>query len=398
MGRSREAISTIKGYYYQFDYYILQLLQLHNNKDSVRIEGVEDVDILTSTEVKAVQCKYFEGTKCAPSIVGKAIRPMLRHFSMNKDAKYNYSLYGHYCTGVDSIQIPLTVKYIKDKFFTYNENRKKHELHKELKLSDFDLASFLNRLELHLTAVTYEAQIEKIIACLQAEFRCNEFDARYFYYNNAIAFVKKIAVKKSMASRTITKELFCKAIETRKDLFDKWYIEYIGYEKFYKAIRKQWFSSLNISPYHRFFLIECDSVISDMEIATVIMRISEKWSKLSLREKIPFCPYVYLHGLSKIRLAGVKHILLENDFHIWDGYEFKDAVFAPSSLTRKVGYHMGVKVKMINQINQIQAVLKACSGFKRLYQFYLKKPFYTVKNYDHQDFQIQNTNDLLKIV
>ena len=112
MDRSREAISTIKGYYYQFDYYILQLLKLHNKKDSVRIEGVEDVDILTSTEVKAVQCKYFEGTKCVPSIIGKAIRPMLMHFSKYKNAKYNYSLYGHYSVGEDSIQIPLTVDYI----------------------------------------------------------------------------------------------------------------------------------------------------------------------------------------------------------------------------------------------------------------------------------------------
>lgn len=398
MVRSREAISTIKGYYYQFDYYILQLLQLPNNKDSVIIEGVEDVDILTSAEIKAVQCKYYEGTRCSPSIVGKAIRPMLMHFSMNKGAKYNYSLYGHYSAGEDAIQIPLTVEYIKDKFFTYKENRKKHELHKELNLSDFDLASFLMRLEIHLTADTYETQIEKIIACLQAEFHCNEFEARYFYYNNAIAFTKKIAVKKRIASRTITKELFCKAIETKKVLFDQWYIEHIGYEKFYKAIRKQWFSPLNISPYHRFFLVECDSEISNTEIATVIIKISEKWSKLSQREKMPFCPYVYLHGLSKIRLAVVKHILLENDFHIWDGYEFKDAEFVPSSLVRKVGYHMGVKVKMINQINQIQAVLKECSGVKLLYQFYLKKPFYTENSYVHKDFQIQNTNDLLKIV
>ena len=398
MDRSREAISTIKGYYYQFDYYILQLLKLHNKKDSVRIEGVEDVDILTSTEVKAVQCKYFEGTKCVPSIIGKAIRPMLMHFSKYKNAKYNYSLYGHYSVGEDSIQIPLTVDYIKVKFFTYRKNGTKHELHKELNLSDTDLASFLSRLELHLTADAYEAQFEKIIVCLKEEFHCNEFDARYFYYNNAIAFVKKIAVKKTMASRTITKELFCKAIETKQEIFDRWYIEFVGYEKFYKAVRKQWFSSLNISPYHRFFLVECDSIISDTEIATVIMKISEKWSKLSQREKMPFCPYVYLHGLSKIRLAGVKHILLENDFHIWDGYEFKDAEFAPSSLARKVCYYTGVKVKMINHINQIQAVLKECSGAKCLYQFYLTKPFYIEYNYAHHVFQIKNTNDLLKIV
>lgn len=83
--RSREAISTIKGYYYQFDYFILQLLQLRDDDDSVRIEGIEDVDILSKDTTSAVQCKYYDGTACSPSVVGKAVRLMLQHFADNKD-------------------------------------------------------------------------------------------------------------------------------------------------------------------------------------------------------------------------------------------------------------------------------------------------------------------------
>ena len=52
--RSRDAVSTIKGYYYQFDHYILQLLRLTNDDDAVRIEGVEDVDIITGDITNAV--------------------------------------------------------------------------------------------------------------------------------------------------------------------------------------------------------------------------------------------------------------------------------------------------------------------------------------------------------
>ena len=57
MPRSREAISTIKGYYFQFDYYILQLLCLQSDDASVCIEGVEDVDIIMNEFTEAVQCK-----------------------------------------------------------------------------------------------------------------------------------------------------------------------------------------------------------------------------------------------------------------------------------------------------------------------------------------------------
>lgn len=58
----RAAHATIKGYCYQFDYSILQIL-LGKDEDSFVIEGVEDIDIISSNEITAVQCKYYEGTK-----------------------------------------------------------------------------------------------------------------------------------------------------------------------------------------------------------------------------------------------------------------------------------------------------------------------------------------------
>jgi len=50
MAKERSAIATIKGYYYQFDYFILQLLKCNNETDSICIEGIEDVDLKTVDE------------------------------------------------------------------------------------------------------------------------------------------------------------------------------------------------------------------------------------------------------------------------------------------------------------------------------------------------------------
>lgn len=58
MPNDRTAIDTITGYYYQFDYYILQLLNCSGN-DEVCIEAIEDVDIRIADETTAVQCKYY---------------------------------------------------------------------------------------------------------------------------------------------------------------------------------------------------------------------------------------------------------------------------------------------------------------------------------------------------
>lgn len=398
--RTRDAVSTIKGYYFQFDYYILQLLQLQKDDDTVRIEGIEDVDVIISDCIKVVQCKYYDETNCTPSIVGKAIRPMLMHFSEHKDDAiyYRYSLFGHYNSGQNSIETPLTVEYIKKKFFTYTENKKKHELHSELELSDSDLKNFLQRINLELYAGTYEEQIEKIISQLKLIMPCGEYEARYFYYNNALSFIKKISVNKSSEARTVSKKEFLRKIRVKQSLFDKWYIEYIGFEKFYRAVRKEFFTKMNISSAHRIFLVECDSNVQDSELVGLLMKISRNWSRLSKRETTPFCPYVYLHGISDSRLTKIKNFLLKNDFHIWDGYEYKDASFSAPSLARSVNCHIGVKCKIINELSQVQDVINACNGTKEIYQFYVEKPFYDRDTIMGGEFQIKNTCDVQKII
>ena len=398
--RNRDAVSTIKGYYFQFDYYILQLLKLQKDNDTVRIEGIEDVDVIISDCIKAVQCKYYDETNCTPSIIGKAIRPMLKHFAEHKDdaTRYRYNLFGHYNSGQNSIEKPLTVEYIKQKFFTYTEHGKKHKLYSELKLSDSDLEIFLERITLELNADTYEEQIENIISQLKSVLRCGDYEARYFYYNNALSFIKKISVNKSSKARTISKQEFLKEIHIKQSLFDKWYIEYIGFEKFYRAVKKEFFTKMNVSFAHRIFLVECDNSIQDSELARLLIKISQNWSKLSKRETTPFCPYVYLYGISALRLATIKSMLLKDDFHIWDGYEYKDANFSAPSLTRSVNYHIGVKCKIINEVSQIQDVLNACNGAKEIYQFYLSKPFYNRNTIMGGEFQIKNTCDVQKII
>jgi hypothetical protein len=40
MAKGRDTIDTITEYYYQFDYYILQLTGLTNENDTVTIEGI----------------------------------------------------------------------------------------------------------------------------------------------------------------------------------------------------------------------------------------------------------------------------------------------------------------------------------------------------------------------
>ena len=51
MTHARTAIDTIRGYYYQFDLYALQLLESDN--EEITLEGIEDIDICKATETTA---------------------------------------------------------------------------------------------------------------------------------------------------------------------------------------------------------------------------------------------------------------------------------------------------------------------------------------------------------
>ena len=398
MGKSREAISTIKGYYYQFDYYILQLLSLDNEKDSVCIEGIEDVDVFTDDEIIAVQCKYYEKTVCTMSLLGKTIRPMLEHFAGNKDKEYHYVIYGYYCDVSKQIKVPITLEDAKRYLFTYKKDKKTHILHSELNLSDEGLNEFLLRLHIKLDAIEYQKQIEIIITKIIKVFNCDDYTARCFYYNNAISFVKQISILEDKTKRKVTKKRFIEFISTKQCLFDKWLLEYKGASVYYKYIKKQFFSKLNVPTGSCFFLLECENNMKINQLIEILDRISNNWGKYSKRDKKRNCPYVVLFGLDSLLLIKVKRSLLERDFHIWDGYEFNGALFSAKSLTRNIDQQSDVKLRIINDIKTMPKVLKCCEDISYIYQFYIEKPFYDNNVDVHKMIQLKHTDDILQII
>jgi hypothetical protein len=124
MATNRSAINTIKGYFYQFDYSILRILELYNNDESVTIEHIEDIDIHSADETTAIQCKYYEKTEYNHSIIAKPIRFMLSHsIELKRKGKplINYLLYGYYQNGQDKLNLPLSIDDLKNNFLTYKK-------------------------------------------------------------------------------------------------------------------------------------------------------------------------------------------------------------------------------------------------------------------------------------
>ena len=179
-------------------------------------------------------------------------------------------------------------------------------------------------------------------------FRSGSFEAEY-YYNNALRYIKEVATQQGVKDRRVSKKQFLKKIDSKKMLFDKWYLQFKGIREYCSEIKKQYFSPRNVSPYERFFLIECDELIDNTKLISLLVKISNNWSKLFKREIHTFCPYIYLQGITKERLVIVKKMLQQEDVRIWDGYDFLGADFSTESIIRKADAENNVKMKIINE-------------------------------------------------
>ncbi len=386
MSKGRDAIDTIIGYYYQFDYYILQLLNLSKDTDTVTIEGIEDVDISEDGILKAIQCKYYAKTEYNHSKIASPIRLMLKDYALRKrDGRklISYMLYGHYESGHEKYPKIFDIDFLKSNICTYTQNKVKHTLYTELNLDDSQLEEFLNLLVVDINAKSYEEQEKQIFTQMCKIFKCDMFEAEYYYYNNALRIVKDIATEQAEKKRVLSKHEFLGLINHKGMLFDSWYIEFKGIKQYCKDIKTQYFTKFNISPFERFFLIQYDELSTDQEVADLLLLIAKRWSKISQRTSKPFCPFVYIHGISAERLISIKNIITNSGVNICDGYNYLGAKYNADMMLKKTNYYIGIQLKILNEKQYLNSLLKNASGVKEIYQFYIDTPFWENNQYDN---------------
>ncbi len=386
----RSATATIAGYLYQFDFTIKSLLDLSNENDSVDIENIEDVDIHSCTEDTAIQCKYYSGTKFNNSIIAKPIRLMLDHYSKvkNKAAQpINYKLYVFYKSGQEKLTTPITVEFLKEHFLTYTEKRIKQKHHDNLRLNDTDLADFLSKLEIDINAKEDNIQFQNIISKLKDLFKCDDFEAEHYYYNNALTIISHIAEKSDTAQRKITKQDFINQINKKEILFNKWLVESKGEKFYYAELRKKYFSPININ--ERFFLIEITVPFSKQKLKDLLLTISNKWTKISKREVNPFCPVVYIHNIGENDLIELKTELSNSGLIFIDGYAFKGANFSQQFIVQDANNNNQIKLKIVDTLDNLELVLQTKGKPHEIYQFYLREPFFESKNKYIKNIKIQ---------
>lgn len=400
----RTAIDTIKGYFYQFDYAIVKLLELGQDTDSITVEGIEDVDISTATEETAIQCKYYSKTEYNHSVIAKPIRLMLDHYKQVVDGtnqRINYNLYGYFQGGQEKLTLPIDSTFLKDHFLTYTEKKIKYLHHEKHGLTDPQLDDFISLLNINISAKEYSSQVSKISTLLMTQFNCHSFEADNFYYNNALKVIKDIAVESNITKRRISKSEFLTKINFKRVLFNEWFITYKGEVKLFAELRKEYFTNLNISPYERIFIIEVPNTnYIRAELKDLILTISKKWSKLSPRDPVPFCPYIYLHNISEHEILELKKEFTTEGFTFMDGFDYYGSDFNPKSITKSITSKTLVQLKILNKLEYIDLTIAEINKTKEIYQFYNTQVFFdnNYHNIKQVNIQFSLLTDIKKII
>ncbi len=404
----RSAVDTIRGYFYQFDLSILSILQLTSPDDSIEIECTEDIDIRTATDVTATQCKYYAKTEYNHSVIKDAVKHMVSHFKeslVGTKPKVFYSIKGHYASGQEKLDSGIDVDFLKKHFLTYSEGKGAAKVtrhhHSELGLSDADLVEFLKRLTINVRAKEFDEQYRQVLEALRGIFGGTQFSAEYFYYNNALAVIRELSIKAAQADRAITKKEFLARINTSSILFNEWFVEKKGKRAHLAALRKEYFTELNVSPFERFFLVETDAdSYARSDLKELFFELSRKWAKLSAREPAPFCPYVYIHGVPDDELLALKRELSTEGFKLIDGHDFQGADFSHQSIMQKATHGNGIKIKVLNTLSNVEQTVDAIAKTRRIYQFHLGSKYF---DYDkpavrHVKIQVERVSDVKSII
>jgi hypothetical protein len=230
----RSAHASIRGYVYQFDRTIIEIL-LADSGTSILVEGLEDVDLHGADRLTAVQVKYWSSRAYAtPRSLHEPIEPMIEAYS--KGATHDFILHVHFGTnGV--IPTRLSADEIKSCLTRTTRNPKASHLDYE-KYSPEVIEGFAKKLKIR-QGKEFSEQRADVINLLSERLKISQQDAIDVYYPNAFALVAQLAMKQVRTERRIEPESFVLKIDVKDSLYARWHAEVVGVERYVKGISRR---------------------------------------------------------------------------------------------------------------------------------------------------------------
>lgn len=331
---SRSADYTIKGFLYQFNKTLLEIL--HSKDGSiVTVEGiVEDVEISRQDETTVIQCKYHEASETfTPSAIYKPLLQMMDHFHLNQDANIHYILFAHYPAVIDS-QCPTIGKSdLKAALDSKNKNFNKYV--QNLK-GVVNLDVFLSKFDMEFGS-SFDDLVAQVYTALQ-ENGIPEDDIETLAYPNAIHMIAGLSVKHDLTERKISKlQLIDELMRIRKTAISHWTMALRTRKQLLGARRKQLKTHLDKNTRLRYFLIDSNS-LDDFE-DEIVLFVKDYLEKYHFKPAHISTPVLCL-CTSLDDFQNIQYRLFQKGIICTDGYianHFNESFFFREPFSRKGG-------------------------------------------------------------
>lgn len=330
---SRAADYTIKGFLYQFNKTLLEIL---NSQDDsiITVEGiVEDVEIVTSGLITAIQCKYHEASEAfTPSSIFKPLLQMMHYYHTYPDANIRYILFAHY-PGVTGNPQP-TVGKSEFNAALASKNKDLQEYSAALR-DNVDLDGFLSRFTMEFGPM-YDDLVAQVTDAFKAK-GIPEDDIDILAYPNAINMIAGLSVKHDPKDRKITRQQFLEQLkDIRKTAISRWTLALRTRKQLLDARRKQLKLHLDKNSRLRYFVVDASSLDDyETEIVLFICDYLDKYHFKSAHISTPvLCLRASEDDFRKIQLRLYKKGIISTDGYI--GTYFDESRFFREPLIQKV--------------------------------------------------------------
>lgn len=393
----RQADSTIKGYLYQFNKSIYEILQAEDD-EKIILEGViEDIDIQSPSSLTTIQCKYHEDKKYQISSVATPILEMLCHYcdSIALGKSVSYVLYAYYAENTDSVSIETFAEFlcttkdkdVQSKYFhriytipdekmlaiAIKPQKKKEEKQElidyyrehrdDLKLK-VSIESFWNEFT-YIPAEQFDVLQNKIIALFEKVVDTDT--AKNLYYPNSFSLVANLSAKSNIEDRIMTKaKMLTYLSEQQSVLLNRWTLTAMDQVKILRDKKNYLAGYFAGNPGVRAFIFSDKFLAANQEnIFPFIIEYLGKYFKKPQLQKQP----IFIFGnnssaLQQFVLLGLhQHQKPANYGTIGDCFieeSFINNTNCPSNFTCKVTLEKNITTRILEkcQVNQLYVIGK----------------------------------------
>ncbi len=254
---SRTADYTIKGFLYQFNKTLVEILGASED-DIINVEGiVEDVEIVTPDKITAIQCKYHEASESfAVSSIFKPLLQMMYHFHQNTEADIQYILFAHFPSVEKGKEPPIGNNEFQS---ALNSNNKEFKKYTEALSGKIDLDSFGSCFRMEF-GEKYDDIVQSVHSSL-IDNGIPEGEIETLAYPNAINMVANISIKHDPTERSISKRQFLDELRSiRTTAISRWTLTLRTRKQLLDARRKQLKADLDKNSRSRYFVINSSSL------------------------------------------------------------------------------------------------------------------------------------------